>query len=56
MISDADERRKPEYWGKRKKSSRLKRVDMIWIWSVYSFGDKFWIIAVSSNRGFNIYN
>ncbi len=25
---------------------RLKRVDMVWIWNVYSFGDKFRIIAV----------
>jgi hypothetical protein len=26
--------------GKREESIRSKRVDMLWIWDVYSFGDK----------------
>ncbi len=31
---------------------RLKRVDMVWIWNVYSFGDKFRIIAKLSKKSF----
>jgi hypothetical protein len=46
MISGAHVRERTEYRREREGAIRSKRVDMLWIWSVYSCGDKFLVIAV----------
>jgi hypothetical protein len=50
MISSFRDIRRPDYRGERAEAIRSKRVDMLWIWSVYSFGDKLQVIAVSKNQ------
>lgn len=49
MISGAHVRERTEYRREREGAIRSKRVDMLWIWSAYSCGDEFLVIAATSH-------
>ena len=47
MISGANDCKRPGYRRERQGAIGSKRVDMLWIWRVYSSGDKFWVMVVT---------
>ena len=40
-ISDGGDRGTPGYRRGRQESFRARRLEMLWIWKVFGFGDKF---------------